>query len=97
MTGTSPSGYLVLYPGPSLGSLTPLQRCSQCILQPQPDLANYSMVSVQLYVIFTVFLSNILFGLLEFGKFSLVSGIFFATFVYMFLLYDGFKHIFLFL
>ena len=26
----------VLYPGHSLGGLTPLQRCSQCILQPQP-------------------------------------------------------------
>ena len=36
--GTSPSDCLVLYPGHSLGwgGLTPLQRCSQCILQPQP-------------------------------------------------------------
>ena len=35
--GTSPSDYLVSYPGHSLGGgLTPLQRCSQCILQTQP-------------------------------------------------------------
>ena len=34
---TSPSDCLVSYPGHSLGGgLTPLQRCSQCILQPQP-------------------------------------------------------------
>ena len=34
--GTSPSDCLVSYPGHSLGGgLTPLQRCSQCILQPQ--------------------------------------------------------------
>ena len=33
---TSPSYCLVSYPGHSLGGgLTPLQRCSQCILQPQ--------------------------------------------------------------
>ena len=33
---TSPSDCLVSYPGHSLGGgLTPLQRCSQCILQPQ--------------------------------------------------------------
>ena len=36
ITGTSPSDCLVSYPGYSLGGLTPLQRCSQCILQPQP-------------------------------------------------------------
>ena len=34
--GTSQSDCLVSYPGPSLGDLTPQQRCSQCILQPQP-------------------------------------------------------------
>ena len=28
-------GYLLANPGHSLGSLTPLQRCSRCILQPQ--------------------------------------------------------------
>ena len=34
--GTLPSDCLVSYPGHSLGGgLTPLQRCSQCILQPQ--------------------------------------------------------------
>ena len=39
ITGTSPSDGLVSYPGNSLGAgggLTPLQRSSQCILQPQP-------------------------------------------------------------
>ena len=36
ITGASPSNYLVSYPGQSLGvGLTSLQRCSQCILQPQ--------------------------------------------------------------
>ena len=28
--------FLVSYPGHLLGSLTPLQRCSRCILSPQP-------------------------------------------------------------
>ena len=36
ITGTSPSDCLVSYLGHSLGDLTPLQRCSRCILQPQP-------------------------------------------------------------
>ena len=36
ITGTSSSDYLVSYPGHLLGGLTPLQRCSWCILQPQP-------------------------------------------------------------
>ena len=37
ITGTSPSDCLVLYPGHSLKrGLTPLQRCSWCILKPQP-------------------------------------------------------------
>ena len=35
ITGASPSDILVSYPGLSLGSLTSLQRCSRCILQPQ--------------------------------------------------------------
>ena len=37
ITGTSPSDCSVSYPGHSLGwrGLIPLQRCSQCILQPQ--------------------------------------------------------------
>ena len=37
ITGTSPSDCLLSYPGHSLrgGDLTQLQRCSQCILQPQ--------------------------------------------------------------
>ena len=36
ITGASPSDCLVSYPGHSLGSLTPMQRCSWCILQPHP-------------------------------------------------------------
>ena len=36
ITGASPSDCLVSYFGHSLGCLTPLQRSSRCILQPQP-------------------------------------------------------------
>ena len=36
ITRASPSGCLVSYPGHLLGNLTSLQRCSWCILQPQP-------------------------------------------------------------
>ena len=36
ITGTSSSDCLVSYLGHSLGGLIPLQRFSQCILQPQP-------------------------------------------------------------
>ena len=37
ITGISASDCLESYPGHSLvGGLTPLQRCSSCILQPQP-------------------------------------------------------------
>ena len=37
IAGTSPSDCLLSYPGYSWGGgLTPLQMCSQCILQPQP-------------------------------------------------------------
>ena len=37
ITGASPLDYLLSYPGHLLrvGGLVPLQRCSQCILQPQ--------------------------------------------------------------
>ena len=35
ITGASTSDCLVSYSGHSLGRLTPLQRCSLCILQPQ--------------------------------------------------------------
>ena len=46
IAGTSPSD-LVSYPRHSLwgGGLTPLQRCSQCILQPQPTGQKNSTVS----------------------------------------------------
>ena len=38
-TGTSPSDCLVSYPGHWLGGgLTPPQKCSRCILQPQPTI-----------------------------------------------------------
>ena len=36
ITGASPSDRLVSYPVHLLGALTPQQRCSWCILQPQP-------------------------------------------------------------
>ena len=36
ITGASPLYCLVSYPGHALGGVIPLQRCSQCILQPQP-------------------------------------------------------------
>ena len=42
--GTSPSDCLVLYPGHSLGA--EVQRCSQCILQPQPT-GQYTELNVK--------------------------------------------------
>ena len=39
---TLPSDCLVSLPGHSLGGLTPLQRCSRCILQSQPTGQPYS-------------------------------------------------------
>ena len=44
--GTLPSDCLVSYPGHSLGGLNPLQRCSQCILQPQPT-GQYTELNVK--------------------------------------------------
>ena len=41
ITGISPPDCLLSYPGHTLGSLTLLQRCSRCILQPQPTGQNY--------------------------------------------------------
>ena len=50
ITGTSPSDCLVSYPGHPLGGgFNPLQRCSRCILQPQPTgqgLSQYSIVAL---------------------------------------------------
>ena len=37
ITGTPSSDCLVSYPEHSFGGLTPLQRCSWCILQPKPS------------------------------------------------------------
>ena len=49
-TGASPSGSLETYLGNSLGGcLTPLQRCSQCILQPPADWAR-KLFSTPLYI-----------------------------------------------
>ena len=47
--GISPSDCSVSYPGHSLGGgcLTPLQRCSQCILQPQPTEQKSSRVPIK--------------------------------------------------
>ena len=58
ITGTSPSDCLVLYPGHSLGvGLTPLQKCSRCILQPQPT--GQTILKLKIYiVIYKVFLLN---------------------------------------
>ena len=47
ITGTSPSDCLVSYPEHSFGGgLTPLQRCSWCILQPQPT-GQYTELNVK--------------------------------------------------
>ena len=47
ITGTSPSDCFVSYPGRLLaGGLTPLQTCSQCILQPQPT-GQYTALNVK--------------------------------------------------
>ena len=46
ITGTSPSDCLVSYPGHSWGvGSSPLQRCSWCILQPQPTGPNLFLIS----------------------------------------------------
>ena len=49
ITGTSPSDSLVSYSGHLLGGLTPLQRCSRCILQPQPTGQYTKLKSKQFY------------------------------------------------
>ena len=73
ITGTSPSGCLVSYPGHSLGGgLTPLQRCSRCILQPQStgqsifcdDLINYTLIIA--HILIKTYTKNILFFLTAF-------------------------------
>ena len=50
ITGTPPWDCLDSYPGNSLGHLTPLQRCSQCILQPEPTGQYTELMSKQLYL-----------------------------------------------
>ena len=46
ITGASPSDYLVSYLGHLLEKSYPLQRCSQCILQPQPTGPSYNKVNM---------------------------------------------------
>ena len=50
LTGASPSEILVSYPGHSLRGLTPLQRCSRCILQ-LPLTEQYSELNVLFQII----------------------------------------------
>ena len=50
ITGTPPWDCLDSYPGNSWGHLTPLQRCSQCILQPEPTGQYTDLVSKVLYL-----------------------------------------------
>ena len=47
VTGASPSGCLVSYQDTRWGSLTPLQRSSRCILQPQPNRPCYFSVLIR--------------------------------------------------
>ncbi len=47
ITGDSPSDCLVSYPGHSLGGVTPLQKCSRCILQPQPTGQNKKKKNIE--------------------------------------------------
>ena len=46
ITGTSQSDCWVSYSGHSLEGLAPLQRCSQCILQPQPTVQGNERVLI---------------------------------------------------
>ena len=49
IAGTSPSDCLVSYSGHSLGEgLTPLQRSSRCILQPQPTERSHGIIAKML-------------------------------------------------
>ena len=57
ITGTSPSDCLALYAGHLLWGFTPLQRCSRCILQPQPTgLGKSAYYEYTLLCYFSVFL-----------------------------------------
>ena len=58
-TETSPSGCLVSYPRHSLGSgLTPLQRSSQCILQPPANWAIWYRVTSVGYIMKITYFCN---------------------------------------
>ena len=61
ITRTSPSDCLVSYSGHSWGSLTPLQRCSWCILQPQPTEQKEFDRYIDIVLILHMFCAKILF------------------------------------
>ena len=57
ITGASSSDCLVSYPGHSLWwGLSPLQRCSRCILQPQPTEMDYDWKVTLVYVLLLLLL-----------------------------------------
>ena len=73
ITGTLPSDCFVSYPGHLMrGSLTPQQRCSQCIRQPQP--AGQTRNYCSCYKI--NFRKKVWFGLVWFGFFVLWHDLF---------------------
>ena len=76
ITGTSPSDCLVSYPGHSLGGLTPLQRCSRYILQPQPTGPRVSVLSLFLLLSWVTFYYQICYsGLTFYAKYVSRYGI----------------------
>ena len=61
ITGISPSDCFVSYPGHSFffggGGLTPQQRCSRCILQPQPTgQAIYIYIYIYIYIAIYIYI-----------------------------------------
>ena len=56
--GTSPSDCLVSYPGNSLEGLTTLQRCSRCILQPQPTGQLKDLMSLKKHYLNYIYLTD---------------------------------------
>ena len=60
ITGASPSDFLMLYPGQLLaGCLNPLQRYSQCILQPGLTRLGVSVcVCVYIYIYIYIYISD---------------------------------------
>ena len=63
INGASPSDYLWLYPGNSLrAGITPLQRCSRCIIQPQPTRLIILFTLSRLYLTGTTYSMIVYFG-----------------------------------